>query len=102
MRHADDKEPGCLRAALAGGERPASDVLREAADLGIPEVTLRRAREALGVQAPRQGFTDGRFLLALPSNGTDPADRERKPNGASNGNGLDHEKPVVLNGLSVS
>src|SRR2546427_6151879 len=34
-----------LRAALAEGERPASDVLREAADLGIAEITLRRARK---------------------------------------------------------
>jgi len=50
-----------LRAVLASGERPASDVLREAADLGIAEITLRRARKALGVQVRRKGFgKDGR------------------------------------------
>ena len=54
-------------------------------------ITLRRARKALGVHVRREGFgRDGRFLLTLPSNGTDPADGARKPNGAGNGNGLDH------------
>ena len=78
-----------LRAALAGGERPATEVLREAAAFGIAEITLRRARKALGVQVRREGFgKDGKFLLALPLNGFD-ADGARKPNGV--GNGLDHE-----------
>ena len=54
-----------LRAALAGGERPATEVLREAAALGIAEITLRRARKALGVQVRRQGFgRDGRRSCA--------------------------------------
>ena len=93
-----------LRAALAEGERPASDVLTEATTLGIAEMTLRRARKALGVNVRRQGFgTDGRFLLALPSNGSDAADGARKPNGGvGNGNGLDHEKPLAPPGFSVS
>ncbi len=79
-----------LRAVLASGERPASEVLREAAALGIAEITLRRARKALGVQVRREGFgKDGRFLLALPSNGSDLAAEARQSNGA--GNGLDHE-----------
>src|SRR5262249_12124869 len=61
-----------LRAALGGGERPATDVLREASVLGIAEITLRRARKALGVQVRREGFgRDGKFLLALPLDGTD-------------------------------
>jgi len=67
-------------------------VLTEATAFGIAEMTLRRARKALSVRVRRQGFgTDGRFLLALPSNGTDSADGVRKSNGAGNGNGLDHE-----------
>src|SRR5438094_9121956 len=63
-----------LRAALADGERPATEVLTEATALGIAEITLRRARKALRVNVRRQGFgPDGRFLLALPSNGSDAA-----------------------------
>ena len=89
-----------LRTALVDGERPATDVLTEATALGIAERTLRRARKVLGVLVRRQGFKDGRFLLALPSNGSDAAEGVRQPNG--NGNGLDHHKPVVPNGFSVS
>src|SRR5438128_9387484 len=63
-----------LRAALAEGERTATDVLTEATALGIAEITLRRARKALGVQVRREGFgKDGRFLLALPSNEVETA-----------------------------
>ena len=92
-----------LRAALADGERQATEVLTEATTLGIAEMTLRRARKALGVLVRRQGFgKDGRFLLALPSSGFAAADGVRQSNGAGNGNGLDHEKPVVPNGFSVS
>jgi hypothetical protein len=51
-------------------------VLREATTLGFAEITLRRARKALGVQVRREGFgKDGRFLLALPSNGSDAVTR---------------------------
>src|SRR5438093_7765023 len=91
-----------LRAALADGERPATEVLNEATVLGIAEITLRRARKALSVRVRRQGFgKEGRFLLALPSNGADPADRATQPNG--NGNGLDHEHvgQSVPSGFSV-
>src|SRR5207249_1485213 len=81
-----------LRAAIAEGERPATDVLSEATTLGIAEMTLRRARKALGVHVRRQGFgKDGRFLLGLPSNGSDAADGATKRNGVGNGNGFDHE-----------
>ncbi len=79
-----------LLAALADGERPATEVPREATALGIAEITLRRARKALGVQVRREGFgKDGRFFLALPSKGSDAAEGARKPVGV--GNGLDHE-----------
>ena len=78
-------------------------MLREAAALGIAEITLRRARKALGVQVRREGFgKDGRFLLALPSNGSDAVDGVRQSKGA--GNGLDHEHAelAVPSGFSVS
>ena len=78
------------------GERPASDVLNEATTLGIAEMTLRRARKALGVLVRRQGFgKEGRFLLTLPSNGSDAGDGAGKVNGVGNGNGLDREHAPV-------
>jgi len=50
----------------------------EAAALGIAEITLRRARKALGVQVRREGFgKDGRFLLVLPSVGAGDVAGER-------------------------
>jgi len=91
-----------LRAALADGERAATEVLTEATALGIAERTLRRARKAVGVLVRRQGFKDGRFILALPSNGSDASDGATRTNGNGHGNGLDHEKPVVPNGFFVS
>jgi len=93
-----------LRAALADGERQATEVLTEATTLGIAEMTLRRARKALGVLVRRQGFgKDGRFLLALP-NGSDAAAAAKQSNGVGNGNGLDHEdaEVAVPSGFSVS
>ena len=94
-----------LRAVLGDGEHPATEVLREATDLGIAEITLRRARKALGVQVRREGFgKDGGFLLALPSNGSDAADQAAKVNAPGNGNGFDHEHAqlAVPRGFSVS
>jgi hypothetical protein len=92
-----------LRAALVDGERPASDVLGEATTLGIAEMTLRRARKALSVHVRRQGFgKDGRFLLALPSNGAHAADGARQPNGVGNGFDHDHAQLAVPNGFPVS
>ncbi len=77
-----------LRVALAGGERPASDVLREAAALGIAEITLRRAPKAVGVQVRREGFgKDGRFFLALLSSAVQMPDEGRTPKPAANGSG---------------
>src|SRR5207249_9444632 len=93
-----------LRAALAGGERPATEVLTEATTLGIAEMTLRRARKALGVQVRREGFgKDGRFLLALASNGSDAAEAARQPHGNGNGNGFDHAAQLAVpSGFPVS
>ena len=84
-------------------DAPATEVLGEAAALGIAEITLRRARKALSVGVRRQGFgKDGRFLLALPSNGTDPPDEARQGNGVRNGNGFDHSELRVPSGSPVS
>lgn len=44
-----------LREVLAGGAAPAKQVQAEARDAGISTMTLRRAREALGVRAYRVG-----------------------------------------------
>ncbi len=86
-----------LHATLADGERPASDVLREATNLGIAESTLRRARKAPGVQVRREGFgKDGGLLLALPPNGADAAAGAKQSNRVGNGNGLDHEAGLTV------
>src|SRR5439155_22447797 len=82
--------PPSLRVALTGGERFATEVLREATALGLAAIPLRRARKALGVQVRREGFgKDGRFLLALTLNDTDPAGVAKVPKGVSIGDGLD-------------
>ena len=47
------------------GNAQRATVLTEATTLGIAEITLRRARKALGVQVRRQGFgRDGRRSCA--------------------------------------
>ncbi len=48
-----------LLAALGDGPRPARDLLREARDCGLAEVTLRRAAQGLGVVKTRTGFGPG-------------------------------------------
>ena len=92
-----------LRAALAHGERPATEVLHEATAFGIAERTLRRARKGLSVHVRREGFKDGKFLLALPPNSSDAADGATQPNGVGNGNGFDHdhEQLPIPSGFSV-
>jgi len=92
-----------LRAALADGERPASEVLREAAALGVAEITLRRARKAVGVQVRREGFgKDGRFLLALPGNGVETAEKVTPPSADGSGNGAHAPEDAHLGGLPAS
>lgn len=44
-----------LRQALADGPRPAADVIREAAGLGVSRRTLYRGRKNVGVRTERQG-----------------------------------------------
>ena len=87
------------------GERLVTEVLCEATARGLAAITLRRVRKALGVQVRREGFgKEGRFLLALPSNGSDAAEGARDANCLGNGNGFDHEEAelAVPNGAPVS
>jgi hypothetical protein len=49
-----------LRAALADGPRSAREVQREARSDGISDMTLRRARKALGVSVEQERSQDGR------------------------------------------
>ncbi len=55
-----------LERALAGGMRPASEVLHEATRAGIAERTLYHAKEALGVASTRQGYRGGHWVWTLP------------------------------------
>ncbi len=48
-----------LRDALGDGPRPARDLLREAREVGLAEVTVRRASKSLGVVKTRTGFGPG-------------------------------------------
>jgi len=77
-------------------------VLREGSDLGIAEIALRRARKALGVQVRREGFgTDGRFLLALPSNGSDAADEAKARKVPRNGKRFRSRAGGTISALAV-
>lgn len=59
-----------LRAMLAEGPVPASDLIRQARQEGISERTLRRARDRAGVQSRRQGFGKGSVVWwSLPMDG---------------------------------
>jgi len=79
------------RAALAGGERAATEVFREAATPGIAEITLCRARKALGVQLRREGFgKDGRFRLALSMDRAAAADEANALDVLGKANGSHH------------
>jgi hypothetical protein len=56
-----------LRTLLAGGGRPADDVRREARKAGVADVTLRRTKAILGVEARLVGFgRDGKWYWNLP------------------------------------
>lgn len=75
-----------LRAALAEGPRPARDVKAEARQAGIPDITLRRAKDRLGVRAEKEGGRLGeraqRWLWSLPGAAegahSDPEDAQEK------------------------
>jgi len=55
-----------LRSALASGERPAADVLREADEAGIAGITLRRARKEMDPNTHYLINPTGRFVIGGP------------------------------------
>lgn len=50
-----DEAADFLQEALAEGPRPADDVVKEARKAGISEITLKRAKKQLGIQALKDG-----------------------------------------------
>jgi hypothetical protein len=56
-----------LQRALTGGRRPAHAVLREAAQAGIAERTLYHAKEVLGIESVRTGYTGGHWVWRAPT-----------------------------------
>ncbi|MBI2321340.1 MAG: AAA family ATPase [Chloroflexi bacterium] len=67
-RGAMDEAKDWLRSALMTGARPSKDLQREARGAGIADITLRRAREALGIRPQRVGYgSAGEWMWALPT-----------------------------------
>jgi putative DNA primase/helicase len=56
-----------LRGVLSEGPRPQDDIEKSAESLGIRPKTLRRASEALGVEAVKKGFAGGRWYWQMPT-----------------------------------
>jgi hypothetical protein len=55
-----DRAVAWLQTELAGGPRPATEVFTDAANVGIPERTLKRAKDELGVQSRQVALPDDR------------------------------------------
>lgn len=64
-RSARGEAEALLQAVLEDGPVGAKDVLRQAREAGISEITLRRAKASLGVCARKSGLTGG-WLWELP------------------------------------
>jgi hypothetical protein len=63
-----------LTDVLADGPQPAKDLFERAANDGIKENTLRRAKDALKIEAKRHGFgADGAWMWQLPLCGVESA-----------------------------
>ena len=57
-----------LRNALAGGERPMTDVLADGEAAGFSKKEIRTAREHLGIQPRKAGFgKDGKYFRCIPN-----------------------------------
>ena len=66
QRLAIDDAREFLEAELADGPRLADEITKAAAAGSISEMTLRRARKALGVRSKKQGFgAEGRWLWEM-------------------------------------
>ena len=57
---------GMLREMLSGGSVPVTEILQEARGLGIGEITMRRAKQTLGVESIKIGY-DGLWHWRLPT-----------------------------------
>ncbi|MBI4506415.1 MAG: AAA family ATPase [Chloroflexi bacterium] len=67
-RGAMDEAKDWLRSELMTGARPSKVLQREARGAGIADITLRRAREALGIRPQRVGYgSAGEWMWALPT-----------------------------------
>jgi hypothetical protein len=65
-----DQAKDLLRTELSGGERTSDELVIQARKAGITDITLRRARRALGVRVRREGFgADGAWLCSLDQEG---------------------------------
>ena len=71
-RDALDDAKGFLKMMLADGPVPAKQIKREASDAGHAERTLKRAKQALGVEATKDGY-QGKWVWTLPSKGAKDA-----------------------------
>lgn len=77
-----------LQDALADGERPAPEVYKEARSVGIPDRTLERAKQHLGIRAKRRGEPGkrggGAWFWGLPEDLGDKNDLERQDSTVEN------------------
>jgi len=71
QRTVTDEASAFLRAELADGARLASEIKTEARKLGLSDMALFRARQALDVKASKTGFRGG-WEWALPEDFTPP------------------------------
>ncbi len=76
-RSAKSEAVDFLTAALAGGQRPAKDVMTEATAKGITPKPLRDARKALGVVTGKDGMASG-WVWHLPKMPNTPEDAHHK------------------------
>lgn len=51
---------------LSGGPQPSEEILGAGKKIGLVDITLRRAKKRLGVEARREGGREGRWVWLLP------------------------------------
>jgi DNA polymerase I-like protein with 3'-5' exonuclease and polymerase domains len=72
-RHAGEDAVAFLQGELQGGRRLYRELLKEAKQAGITEITLRRAKAILGIRSIRVGFGGGGdWYWAFPDSENDP------------------------------
>jgi hypothetical protein len=65
QRTALDEAKNFLRELLKNGQLPVKRVQAQAREAGISEMTLRRARQAIGITVAKEGFTSGKWVWRL-------------------------------------